>query len=113
MGRERTKTRERIITNRIEWVRHDARHGCDALSDHPGQEYVLVLYGHHSLRRVIGAEVRGAVDDDSLHRHPEASVQTAHTVRPGKRVIGKEIFFVYLSIFIEQNQTIITKINDM
>lgn len=69
-------------TDSVERIRHDARDGGDALGDHPVDDQRRLLgVGQHAAGRVVKTEVGGAVDDDALHRHAEATVQTADTVR--------------------------------
>lgn len=51
------------------------------LSDGPADDNGGVLgVGKHAPGGVVEAEVGGAVDDDSLHRHSEAAVQSSQAV---------------------------------
>lgn len=70
-------------TDRVEGIRHDTGDRGDSLRDSPADDdrYVLGLAGYHATRGIVEAEVRGTVDDDTLHGHSETSVETGESVR--------------------------------
>lgn len=69
-------------TDRVEGIRDDTRDRGDSLRDGPADDEWCVLgVGQHATGGVIEAEVRRTVDDDTLHGHSEASVETTETVR--------------------------------
>lgn len=68
-------------TDCVEGIGHDAGHGGHDLSDGPADDDGSVLgVGQHATRRVVEAEVGGAVDDDALYGHSEATVQADEAV---------------------------------
>lgn len=65
----------------VEGVRDDTGHGGHGLGDGPADHQRGVLgVGQHAARGVVETEVRRTVDDDTLHRHTESSVQAGQTV---------------------------------
>lgn len=53
------------------------------LSNSPGDEERCVLgVWQHALRSVEEAEVSGTVDNDALHGHTEATIQTDEAISP-------------------------------
>lgn len=71
-------------TDRVEGIRDDTRNSGDSLRDGPADDKRGVLgVGQHAARRVVEAEVRSTVDNDTLHRHAETSVQAGDTVGLG------------------------------
>lgn len=68
-------------TDRVEGIRDDTGDGGDSLRDGPADDERCVLgVGQHATGGVVESEVGGTVDDDALHGHAEASVETSQTV---------------------------------
>lgn len=68
-------------TDRVEGIRHDTGDCGDGLSDGPADDEGGVLgVRQHAARRVVESEVRRTVDNDTLHRHSESSVETDETI---------------------------------
>ena len=68
-------------TDRVEGIRDDTSDGGDSLRDSPADDERCVLgIRQHATSSVVEAEVRGTVDDDTLHGHAETSVETGETV---------------------------------
>lgn len=67
--------------HRVERIRDDTGDGGHGLRDRPADHQGCVLgVGQHAARGVVESEVGGAVDDDTLDRHSETSVQAGETV---------------------------------
>ena len=68
-------------THGVERIRDDTGHGGHALGDHPGDdERRLLRIWQHALGGIEESEVGSSVDNNTLHGHDEASVQTERTV---------------------------------
>lgn len=71
-------------TDGIEGVGDDSSNGGDGLSDGPADDERGVLgIRQHAAGGIVEAEVCGAVDNDTLHRHSKASVETDDSIRLG------------------------------
>lgn len=68
-------------TDRVEGIRHDTSYGGDGLRDRPADDDGSVLgVGQHATSGVVETEVWGTVDNDALHGHTEASVETDQAI---------------------------------
>ena len=76
-----TRLHHHTTTHGIERIRDDAGHGGHALGDHPrNNERRLLWIWQHAFGGIEESEVGSSVDNDTLHRHHETSVQTERTV---------------------------------
>lgn len=68
-------------THSIEWITDDTSNSGNSLSNSPrNQEWSVLGVGQHSLSSVEESEVRRSVDDNTLDRDSESSVQSNQTV---------------------------------
>ena len=69
-------------TDSVEWIRDDARDGGHNLGNHPlDDQGGLLGVGQHATGRVVEAEIGSTIDDDTLDRDVESTVQADNAIR--------------------------------